>query len=237
MTTVVISQPMYFPWPGFLAQMALADVVVWLVDVQFSKGSFTNRVQARLPSGMTWLSIPLDGKGSHTPINELAAARPGWLDAHVATLAQSFHGAPHATEALDIAASIADQGKLSDQLVASCEALLRACGARVPPSSQSTDLGVPGHGSDRVLKIVQAMGGSRYLTGHGARNYLDHAAFETAGITVDYMDYAPQPWPQPGAFTPYVTGLDLVARVAPEHRLAHLNPRTRGWHDFLASHG
>ena len=29
MTTVVISQPMYFPWPGFLAQLAIADVVVW----------------------------------------------------------------------------------------------------------------------------------------------------------------------------------------------------------------
>jgi ethanolamine ammonia-lyase large subunit len=26
MTTVVISQPMYFPWPGFMAQMALADI-------------------------------------------------------------------------------------------------------------------------------------------------------------------------------------------------------------------
>lgn len=45
MARVVISQPMYFPWFGFMAQMSLADVFIWLDDAQFSKGSFTNRVQ------------------------------------------------------------------------------------------------------------------------------------------------------------------------------------------------
>ncbi|MFT7595258.1 MAG: hypothetical protein ACI8R4_002586 [Paracoccaceae bacterium] len=47
MTRVVISQPMYFPWAGFLAQLALADVRIWLDDAQFSNGSFTNRVQVK----------------------------------------------------------------------------------------------------------------------------------------------------------------------------------------------
>ena len=65
MTTVMISQPMYFPWAGFIAQMALADVMIWLDDVQFSKGSFTNRIQVKTASGpIKWMSIPLEGKGS-----------------------------------------------------------------------------------------------------------------------------------------------------------------------------
>ena len=45
MTRVVITQPMLFPWPGFFEQLCLADVYIYLDDVQFSKGSFTNRVQ------------------------------------------------------------------------------------------------------------------------------------------------------------------------------------------------
>ena len=47
MKTVVISQPMYFPWVGMLEQMALADVWVHLDDAQFSKGGFFNRVQIK----------------------------------------------------------------------------------------------------------------------------------------------------------------------------------------------
>ena len=47
MTTVVISQPMFFPWVGMFEQIALADVYVHYDDVQFSKGSFTNRVQLK----------------------------------------------------------------------------------------------------------------------------------------------------------------------------------------------
>lgn len=57
-----------------------------------------------------------------------------------------------------------------------------------------------------------ALGGSRYLTGHGARNYLDHELFGGAGIAVEYMEYRRTPYAQAhGEFTPHVTGLDLVA--------------------------
>ena len=59
MARVVISQPMYFPWFGFMAQMSLADVFIWLDDAQFSKGSFTNRVQVKTDNGLTWMSVPL----------------------------------------------------------------------------------------------------------------------------------------------------------------------------------
>ena len=44
---VVISQSMFFPWVGFLEQLKLADVYVFYDDVQFSKGSFTNRVRVK----------------------------------------------------------------------------------------------------------------------------------------------------------------------------------------------
>jgi hypothetical protein len=40
--TVVISQPMFFPWVGMLEQLKLADTYVHYDDVQFEKGSFSN---------------------------------------------------------------------------------------------------------------------------------------------------------------------------------------------------
>ena len=58
---VVISQSMLFPWVGLLEQVRLCDVFVHYDDVQFSKGSFVNRVQIKPPSGVCWLSVPLSG--------------------------------------------------------------------------------------------------------------------------------------------------------------------------------
>ena len=85
-----------------------------------------------------------------------------------------------------------------------------------------------------MLNLVKAVGGTTYITGHGARNYLDHEGFEAAGVEVEYMDYAPRPWPQSlTEFTPYVTGLDLVANVPADKRAAHLNPQTRAWRDVM----
>ena len=50
------------------------------------------------------------------------------------------------------------------------------------------------------------------MTGHGALNYLNHEIFERSRIKVKYMHYQKVHYKQAhGDFTPFVTGLDLVA--------------------------
>ena len=62
---VVITQPMFFPWAGLLEQLRMADIIVYYDDVQFSKGSFTNRVQIKTPFGKKWLTVPLKNFSLH----------------------------------------------------------------------------------------------------------------------------------------------------------------------------
>lgn len=236
MTRVVISQPMYFPWAGFLAQLALADVLIWLDDAQFSKGSFTNRVQVKTASGQKWMSIPLLGKGSNTAIGDLQPANPDWQSSHRSLLRNVLADAPYRDEALGVLDTTLTTPALGDALIASAEITARHVGITLPSSLKSSAMNVPGSGWQRVLDLVQRGNGTTYITGHGARNYLDHQAFEADGVAVEYMHYAPIPWPQPhGDFTPYVTGLDLIAHVAPEERKAHLNPATTPWRAFLTA--
>jgi hypothetical protein len=65
-----------------------------------------------------------------------------------------------------------------------------------------------------VLDIVKAMNGDVYISGHGAKRYLDHQLFEENGVNVKYMDYKMTPYDQlHGDFTAYVSILDLVANV------------------------
>ena len=236
MKRVVISQPMYFPGVGFLAQMALADVFIWLDDVQFSKGSFTNRIQVKMPDGRKWMSVPLQGKGAPQDIRDLAAPDDGWIASHRALLGQSLKQRQHTSAALKLfdGALRGEGDTLCDRLIASSEELARHLGISPPRVLRASAMQINGASSSRVLNLVRAVEGDNYITGHGARNYLDHVAFEKAGVAVRYMDYRPLPWPQPfGEFTPYVSGLDLVASLDAETAKTTLQPASQDWLSFL----
>ena len=234
MTAVVITQPMLFPWPGFFEQLMIADSYIYLDDTQFSKGSFTNRIQLLRGNDRCWMTIPLAGKGSFQKISELAAAGEDWKASHRALLRQSLLGAPFIDDALSIFDSVYSHSCLPELLIASIEEPARYLGIGAKRTVERTsNMGVEGTSWQRVLDIVLKAGGSRYLTGHGAANYMDHKAFERAGVQVDYMDYSRTPWPQPGgSFTPYVSVLDLIARMGPGARHC-LIPTTIAWQDFL----
>jgi hypothetical protein len=98
---------------------------------------------------------------------------------------------------------------------------------------ESWELGVNGASSQRVLDIVKTLGGKKYITGLGARNYLDHQIFEEAGVRVEYMDYQKIPYNQlHGDFTPYVSILDLIANRG-KGGVEVIQSGTIYWKDYL----
>ena len=71
--------------------------------------------------------------------------------------------------------------------------------------------------SERLIDLCLAVGGTRYLSGPNAKDYLDVAAFDAAGIAVEFADYSGYPeYPQPhGTFEHHVTLLDLLFCTGP----------------------
>ncbi|HZN28373.1 MAG TPA: WbqC family protein [Xanthobacteraceae bacterium] len=238
MTSVVISQPMLFPWAGFFELTALADVYVHLDDVQFSKGSLVNRVQIKHSSGLKWLSVPLANKGSFQKICDLVPARDGWKPRHREFLRQAFRGAPHVDAAIDLFDRVYANERFITLLTASIEETSRTIGLTRPSRwLAASQLGIGGESWARVLAIVQAVGGTRYVTAHGAANYLDHEAFERAGVTVEYVDYSKTPYAQlHEPFTAFVSVLDVIANLGASAG-AVLQPKTVPWRKFVVEKG
>ena len=235
MKTVVISQPMYFPWVGMLEQMALADVWVHLDDAQFSKGGFFNRVQIKTTDGTRWLTVPLAENKLGQRLNEAQPATHDWQRKHSATLQQAYAAPPHAAEMLALVEGVfaADHVSLADLGAASMEALADSFGVLPKTVLRSSEMAVKGGGSERVLAICRELGATRYVTGQGAADYLDHAAFDEARIAVEYMDYENRAYPQlHGDFTPFVSALDLLANCGQAGRDV-IAPRTVCWKDFV----
>lgn len=234
---IVISQPMYFPWVGMLEQVRLADHFVFYDDVQFSKGSFVNRVQIKTASGIKWLTVPLHGLSLGQRIQDVQIdTRKDWRRQHLDMLRQAHAGTPHLKDMLGLVKDVFDAapqtiGQLSEL------SMMALCGyfglTQARQFHHIGDLAIPGSGSPRVLDIVTRLGGDRYVTGLGAANYLDHEAFERAGVQVEYMAYRKQPYPQQhGEFTPYVSALDLVANMGHDG-VQCISSSTSNWKEFL----
>lgn len=236
MRTVVISQTMYFPWVGMLEQMRVADVFVHLDDADFSKGSFFNRVQIKSAGGPAWLTVPLAEKKLGQRLNETRLAAHDWQRKHLASLRHSYSKAPFAEDMYSLAERVLrqDHESLASLGAASMESLAEYFDIQPADIRWSSDLDVPGSGSDRVLEMCRALGADRYVTGHGARKYLDHERFEAAGIRVEYLDYEKRPYDQlHGEFTPFVSALDLVANRGRDGREVICSPAVH-WKEFLA---
>lgn len=214
--TVVISQPMYFPWVGMLEQIRLSDKFVFYNDVQFSKGSFSNRVQVKTQKKVHWMTVPLFNLHLGQLINEVTIDnRKDWKESHRGLLKQAYSTAPFVSDVLTLVDKLFSQSwdRLSELSQASMLILAEYFGLIEPQNIfDSSKMSIEGASSRRVLDIVLELHGNKYITGLGARNYLDHQLFEQNGVAVEYMDYQLKKYPQMyGEFTPFVTALDLVA--------------------------
>ncbi len=214
---VAIHQPNYLPWCGYFAKIAAADVFVLLDDVPLSNGpSFVSRTAILGPRGRQWLTVPIS-RSSTSRIADVRSADSHWPARHVRTL-QAMYG--HAGYAHALLRPLLDRYDRPCEQIADFNAdlllhLLRTLEIRTP-ILRASQLQVPGSGSRHLLALVQAVGGTAYLSGPSGRKYLDPILFAQASIAVRYAEYTPLPYPQPGdAFVPALSLIDALFHVGP----------------------
>ena len=220
--TVVILQPGYLPWLGFFDQMARADVFVYYDDVQYDKHGWRNRNRIKTQQGPLWLTVPVrhSGRGFPRILDIELDNRTAWARKHVASLRQAYARAPYAAEYLPAFVDLLERRwqRLVDLDIAVAGALATML-AIAPRVARSSELGIDGDRSERLLRICQHFGASRYLSGKAAQDYLDVPLFEAAGIAVEWQEFAhPVYTQQHGAFIPYLSAVDLLLNCGPESR-------------------
>lgn len=233
---VVILQPQYFPWGGVFEQVANADVFVHYDDVQFPQGrSFCHRVQVKTDRGIAWMSVPV-GRGGLVSINQtLIDYTQPWQRKHIGLLRQSLAQAPFRDDALELAEEIFGQvwNSISELNIATIEATAAYFGMKTK-FMRSSEMDIGGSSTKRLADICAKLDTQVYITGHGAKNYIDYEVFEKLNIRVEYMEYLKKPYPQlHGDFTPYVTILDLIANCGREG-INYLSSGSVYWKDVLA---
>jgi WbqC-like protein family len=234
---IVISQSMFFPWIGLLEQIRLAEIFVHYDDVQFSKGSFVNRVQLKTSKGVEWMTVPLQNLHLGQKIEDVEVSAAGdWQERHFEMLRRSLEGTPYFSDAINMVREVYSRDHGNIGALARASMLALADYFSLGDSSKFSDvtkLQIYGSSTGRVLAVAKHFEADTYITGHGASRYLDHVEFERQGISVDYINYRCTPYPQlHGEFTPYVSALDLVANCG-KKGIQYICSSTKPWREFV----
>jgi hypothetical protein len=212
----VVLQPSYIPWRGYFHQIRLADIFVFYDDVQYDKHGWRNRNRIKTPNGTQWLTVPVRHKGNvseHIPIDEIRISDDVWRRKHLLALQQAYRRAPHFADYEALLESFFGQTwrLLADLTIETTIAISRELGITSTRFVRSSSLEVGGFRLERLLAVLRAVGATHYLSGPAARSYLDPAAFEAAGVTLEYMTYDYPEYPQLyPPFEPRVSILDLL---------------------------
>lgn len=218
--TLVVLQPGYLPWLGFFDQMRRSDIFVFYDDVQFDKNGWRNRNRIKSPSGPHWLTVPVRVSSLSQRIYETEIdTRQPWARKHLGTIKQFYGKAPYLKRYLPELEELL-MGRTWERLIDLDVAVIELLCAWLNikrEMARSSELGIEGERSERLLNICRAMGASRYLSGNAAKVYLDTEMFTRHGIEVLWQDYEHPVYPQQhGEFVPFLSALDLVLNCGDE---------------------
>lgn len=214
-----IHQPQYWPGLRFFAKMRLADLFIYLDDVQFEKRDFQNRNRIRTARGWQYLTVPVISKGRFSQkINavETDNSQP-WREEHLLALRTNYSRAPFFGDYQpELEALYAKEYRLLAELSAATAEFMRKAFGITTTAGLSSGLKAGGRSSARLANLCAAAGADEYLSGAGARAYLDESAFSGAGIGLSWQEFSPRSYPQafPG-FEKDMSALDLLLNCGP----------------------
>ena len=214
----VIMQPTFFPWAGYFNLASHADVFVFLDDVQLEKQSWQTRNRILLQGKPVWISVPVLHRSVRQTIGETEVCdQYKWRGKLLRQLEQGYAKHPYSAQAIEVPGTLPHIGSTS--LADINIALLREfCGrlGLAPKFARSSELGIAGERSERLIRICERFGCDEYLSPAGAADYLAADRFvDQTSIGLTFQRYVPMPYGQPrvGEFVSHLSIIDIVANL------------------------
>lgn len=214
MNRVCIHQPDFLPYLGFFHRLLFTDTFIVLDDVQFLRRGWHHRDKIKTRQGEKWLTLPVQRGDYLQRINQvlLSDDRERWVTRHLNLLKENYKEAPNFDEYFPKIGEIYQKG--ADRMVDLNMDFLNFFFQLLDLKMNvifSSDLKVEGSKNQKLIRLVQTVSGTHYLSGIGARAYLDEAAFADEGITVEWQQFHHPVYPQRyGDFIPNLSCIDLL---------------------------
>lgn len=213
---VVIHQPDFAPYLGFFHRFCRCDLYIVLDHVQFVTGtsrSWTHRDKIKTPRGEKWISLSVKKAPHDTAINRIELSDTvDWASDNLNLLEANYRNAAYFTEIMPEIRRLYDNPPrlMADFNMRTIEWLMDALDTRIPFVFSST-LDPQGAKNELLVDLLTKVGANHYLSGTGARGYMDEAVFGAAGICVEWQSFHHPVYPQLfDGFIPYLSSFDAL---------------------------
>lgn len=229
MKKVAILQSNYIPWKGYFDMVAAVDEFILYDDVQFTKNDWRNRNKIKTPQGIQWLTVPV-GQNIRRRIRDVDIPDHQWQKQHWKTLESNYRRAAYFEEVAAILEPLylrRQYTHLSELNRVLIEAVCAYLGIATKISN-SWDFQLIEGKTERLADICIQAGGTDYISGPSARDYIEEHIFNERGVSLNWFDYEgypeyPQLW---GEFTHNVSILDLLFNCGDNspHYMRYVHP-------------
>jgi hypothetical protein len=212
---VAIHQPNFFPWLGYFHKLRHADRFVLLDTVQFQKtsGNWGNRAKLLVAGAPRWFTMPVvrSYHGFRSFREMRISPDGGWRDDFLKTIQSNYGRSEHFHADFPALAALVQNPTdiLSDYNACAIGAIARRLGIDGTRIVLASELGVTGQGSDLLIELTRAAGGTAYLCGGGSGGYLEPEKFARAGIGLLFQRFCHPQYLQ-GTGKPFVAGLSCI---------------------------
>lgn len=191
----VILQPSYIPWRGYFHQIAIADIFIFLDDVQYDKRGWRNRNRIKTHQGLQWLTIPVHSKGAQqlgTTLAEIPIVwETDWNQDHLKSIYHAYRQAPFFDPFFSFVSELLETKTefLADFTIQSSLALASYLGIENTTFIRSSSIPVNGTKTTRLINLLKEVGADHYISGPSAEEYIEESLFDANNITLEYMSY------------------------------------------------
>lgn len=222
---IAILQSNYIPWKGYFDIVAAVDEFLIFDEAQFTRRDWRNRNKIIIDGSPHWLTIPVSSKGRyHAPIAGMEVSEGGWAEKHWRSIRHAYGKAPFFALYGPILERLYEQAATLRLLTEINELFLREIAStlelgtvfrrtsEIPRCAEAP--------TGRLVEICLARQAGVYVSGPAARDYIESAEFEVAGIALRFADYASYPTYEQAAksFEHGVSIVDTLMRCGPEAR-------------------
>ena len=215
-----MQQPNFLPYRGFFDKIAQSDLFIIVDHLTFSKGKdnwhHRNRIRTSNEIGWDYITVPVSEHWNWRPFHEarISDVFSFRKRKHIKTIAQNYSRAPCFDRFFGEFSEVYSEREtdLAEFNIKLIMWMLKRFKIKTEVL-RSTELDFTNglKKNDMIIDLMKRVDGTVFLSGNGAREYIEPDKFEQAGIGLEFQDFRPEPYPQayPG-FVPYLSALDLL---------------------------
>ena len=185
---VAILQSNYLPWTGVFELINSVDKFVFYDNVQFTKQDWRTRNRIKSNNENLWLSVPIQRQKLKTNIIDIKICNENnWKKKHYKSFYQYYSKSKYFSQYKHLLEFYLLHWEYLYELNRYItEKISRILGIDTE-FYHSEDFKLSGNPTEKIIQVVNQLGGDIYVSGPAGRKYIDESLFQD--VKLEYIEY------------------------------------------------